>query len=147
MNLEEYCNLLKHYRTVIETNLAPFDRYNVEGCNQWGPGSSYEYVRLLKKNGNHNNKIIINNTFTNIYSELGGFQLCTSSSLSRAEFQAYNNARIKIISELGLVRKKREIYNYNGITPLYEYYYEISNIPYPHIHTYKEIKKMWKSIN
>lgn len=147
MNLEEYCNLLKHYRNVIEKHLAPFDRDNKESCYLQGPGLRYEYVRISKEKGNHNDTIKINKSFTNINSELGGLQLCTSSFLRQEEFQKHNEAKAKIISELGLVRKKRQIYNYNGITPLYEYYYEISNIPYPHIHTWEEIKEMWKKIN
>ena len=85
-------------------------------------------------------------SFTNIYSELGGLQLCTSSSLRQEEFQEHKEAKERIISELGLVRKTREIYNYNGNTPLYEYYYEIPNIPYPNIHTLEEIKEMWGKI-
>ena len=70
----------------------------------------------------------------------------TTSSLRQEEFQEHKEATTKIISELGLVRKTREIYNYNGNTPLYEYYYEIPNIPYPHIHTWEEIKEMWGKI-
>ena len=146
MNLEEYCNLLKHYRTVIEKHLAPFDRDNKENCYLQGPGLGYEHVRRFKEKGNHNDTIKINVSFTNIYSELGGLQLCTSSSLRQEEFQKHNEAKTKIISELGLVRKTREIYNYNGNTPLYEYYYEIPNIPYPNIHTLEEIKEMWGKI-
>ena len=147
MNLEKYCLLIKYYRTVIEKHLAPFNRESKDSCFLQGPGLGYSHIKRWKENGKHNDVITIDYYLRTINSEIGGLQLCTSSSLKQNEHTAYNIAVSKIVSELGLVKKKRQIYNYNGNAPLYEYYYEISNKPYPHIHTWEEIKEMWEKIN
>jgi hypothetical protein len=147
MTLREYCELLKHCATVIEKNLAPFRRDTPEVFYAQGPGLGYSYIKEFKERGHHKECLIFNLDFSRIETELGNMQLCGTSILSSGEFVSYDKARQQIVQELGLIKKQRKIYNYSGSGKLYETYYELSDKPYPAIHTYAEIKEMWKKIN
>ena len=147
MKLQEYCELLKNCATVIEKNLTPFKRNRTTEFYAQGPVLGYAHIRNFKKKGEHKTCLTFNLDFSHICSELGKLQLCGSSSLSSEEYELYNDARHQIVQELGLIKKQREIYNYSGSGKLYETYYELPDKPYRDIHTYEEIKEMWKKIN
>jgi len=143
MSLEQYLVELKKISLFIQIELSKYHN-NTEKLYIQGPGIGYTYTKDRKKTGKNYDYICIDSSFSNIETEVGGFQLCTSSGYKTRDKEYYNKIS-NIIQTLGLVRKEREIYNYNSSSKLYESYYEMKFISL-NIHTYKEIKQMWEQV-
>ena len=143
MSLEQYLVELKKISLFIQKELSKYHNNTEELYNQ-GPGIGYTYTEDRKKTGKHYDYICFDSSFSNIETEVGGFQLCTSSGYKTTDKEYYTKIN-NIIQTLGLVRKEREIYNYNSSSKLYETYYEMKFISL-NIHTYEEIKQMWEQV-
>ena len=143
MSLETYLETIKMIANTIYKELGEnFIKYNE--CYKDGPGYSYSYIKSCKENNKHYNYIGINQSFTNLETEVGNFNLCTENVNNYN--QEYINKKNNIIQKLGLIEKQREVYNYNGPNKLYETYYEYQNISHESVHEYDEIKSTWDKI-
>lgn len=139
MDLKEYLTIIRNCLKVIRAKYEPENTDSKINC---GIGLSYDFIHRNKSEGRHCDYMSFKYDCVSFTTEIGVVQLYGKSLYSLGKIQ-----REEIVKELGLILKKRKIYDYNSFTNSYEHYYVLPDLPYHNIHSYQEIIKVWESIN
>ena len=78
MSLEQYLVELKKIAKFIQKEISKYHN-NTEKLYNQVPGIGYTYTKDRKKTRENYDYICFDSSFINIETEVGGFQLCTSS--------------------------------------------------------------------